>query len=188
MNYIIDCGFSMGCFSHRRLKALERQGEDLTNWTVHGFEPDNRWVLDPRMEHILSWQGPTINIHSAAVWTEDGRMRFYPCKSRSSSYLQGAVHKYLESGRNTSYEVDTVDLDRFIKELPDRERVILKMDIEGGEFYVLPHIQANGSALLLEEVRIEYHARMNRKQWVPILKEVKEWWAAHPQILHGHRR
>lgn len=182
MNYLIDCGFSTGCFSIHYLKYLDRLGEDLRNWTVYGFEPDARWAQDPRRQKIWHFTAPTIVVEPFAVWTEDGDMSFFPCKKRTSSYLAEAKHKRIESGRKVSQTVKAIDLDRFIKNLKDPERIVVKMDIEGGEFYVLPHMQEKGSALLVCEFHIEYHARLNRPAWLPIMKSIKDWWAEHPEI------
>lgn len=182
MNYLIDCGFSTGCFSIRYLRRLDRQGADLRNWTVYGFEPDIRWADDPRRQTIWHFTAPTILVEPFAVWTKDGETTFFPCKKRTSSYVAKAKHRRIESGRNHSRTVKTIDLDRFIKSLKDPEQIVVKMDIEGGEFYVLPHMQEKGSALLLNEIHIEYHARLNRPAWLPIMGQIKAWWAKHPEI------
>lgn len=185
MNYIIDCGFSTGVFPIHYFRGHPE--EDPANWTVFGFEPDERWQHKWPAFHE---RFPTLRAHiaPAAVWTEDGEMRFFPCKKATSSYMEGAVHRKLESGRNVSRMVTTVDLDRVLRQLQDPEQIVLKMDIEGGEFYVLPHIQRTGSAELLTHAYIEYHARFNRPDWIPILEEIKQWWADHPEIqVHNWR-
>ena len=181
MNYIIDCGYSTGVFTLRYLRALAYQGEDLSNWTIYGFEPNEVW-RDRAVRATSEFPDATFHLSPAAVWTTDGTMRFFPCIGPVSSYLADAYHRQLESGRKASIQVPTMDLSRIIFELAAPEKIILKVDIEGAEFYVLPHIQKTGAASRLTHVYIEYHARLNRKDWLPIMIELKEWWAAHPEI------
>lgn len=182
MNYLIDCGFSTGPFSTKILNELRAADANLSNWTLFGFEPDARWQ-DRWPAFIEEYPELSIKIYPAAIWTADAAARFYPCRSQTASHLADVKQRCIASSRNNSTVVPTVDLNKFILGLPNPERIILKLDIEGAEFYVLPHMQAGGSANLLSEVYIEYHERLNRQDWLPVLEKIKNWWAAHPGII-----
>ena len=56
--------------------------------------------------------------------------------------------------------VDTVDFSKFLKEnVTEDDFVVVKMDIEGAEFEVLPSMIADGSYKLINDFYCEFHER-----------------------------
>jgi FkbM family methyltransferase len=114
---IVDCGAHIGLFS--ALAAATFPSARLL-----AFEPN-----PANLEHLrrnLAQDGGRAEIHAAAVSTADGRARFSADVSNGGRLTEGG-----------SREVAVVDLRAH---LPRAESLLLKLDIEGEETRVLPHV------------------------------------------------
>lgn len=137
---IYDCGSNVGLslFSYRSQYPLAR---------LIAFEPDPK-VYSLLEANIRANHLSPVELFQAAVWKNNGFMNFNS---------EGADGGALGSG---SLEVRTIDLAQM---LHGEQRVdFLKMDIEGAERTVLPHIRP-----YLHKIRhifIEYHSFPNEPQ------------------------
>ena len=118
----------------------------------------------------------------AAAWVTDNR----PLKSAGLGLANAALSPTLQSFGNRklkvlarrildahprfggctvesdcgAWEAQTLDLARWLRErFSMRDYVVLKLDIEGAEWIVIPHLLAStGAAALIDELYIEWHA------------------------------
>lgn len=106
---------------------------------VYAFEPDP--VAFRELEANLAandgaaWH-PRVTLHQCAVAPESGRATLL---SRESGGDSGST--LLEIDGNTAWEVETISLDEFVAAAKlDDQRLLIKIDIEGGEYSLVPAI------------------------------------------------
>jgi FkbM family methyltransferase len=117
---ILDCGANIGYTSlhYRRLYPEAR---------ITAFEPDPQFV--PLLRRNLDRNGAgDVAVVAAAAWTADG---FAPwiMEGKDGSRLATATTA-------TTVQVPTVDLARYLSGEID----LLKLDVEGAEFAIVPHL------------------------------------------------
>ncbi len=136
MKIVID----VGCARYGGDYSIERLIEAFDPDILYGFDP--AWTttmieVDPGMKVIIS---------NAAAWIYDGEVRFL------ADGLSGKV------GDHAHWPlVGCIDLARFIRQFPDGDEVILKMDCEGSEYPLLDHLIAKGVDERLSLLWIEWH-------------------------------
>jgi FkbM family methyltransferase len=138
---IVDLGANIGAsvlWFNRRFQNAE----------IHAVEPDRR-ALEKLRRNVAGLSGVTV--HHAAVAGEDGERTFYHADHAWSSSL---VAEAARGGRPGT--VTALALPALLRERVGRERVdLLKLDIEGAEWEVLPRLRL---AELADVVAGELHA------------------------------
>jgi FkbM family methyltransferase len=174
----IDCGANNGCSIDLFLQKYPKSNE----FEIHSFEPN------PKLITVLSkYEGKSI-IHKKAVFTENTTIDFYLGMDLSSS-----IRKDKRTGinyKNTPIKVDAIDLSEFIKNNFDmQDYIVLKLDIEGAEYDVLPHLlQEDIFDGWVDELFGEWHlnklSNITKKQHDDIVQQLnskgfrmKEWCA-----------
>jgi FkbM family methyltransferase len=134
---ILDCGANIG-YTVLNYKRQFPRAE------IVAFEPDPQFA--PLLRRNLERNGaPDVQVVEAAAWTADGRAT-WAMEEKDGSRLtpQGTAAA-------PTVEVATVDMARYL----DREIDLLKLDIEGAEFQVVPHL---GSRLRnVRNILVECH-------------------------------
>jgi FkbM family methyltransferase len=138
---IVDLGANIGAsvlWFHRRFPNAE----------IHAVEPDRR-ALEKLRRNVAGL--PRVTVHHAAVAGEGGERTFYQAdRAWSSSLVQEAA----SGGRPMT--VTALALPALLRDRVGRERVdLLKLDIEGAEWEVLPRLRL---AELADVVAGELHA------------------------------
>lgn len=175
----LDCGAHCGC-SRRKFMA---EFQDAAEYDIFSFEPD------PDLNEYCP------DLINKAVWTEDCERTFYKFWIDGGSSLSKTRADVLEATKPNYYprqeiKVECFDLDRFIKQL-DSDLIVLKMDIEGAEYEVLPHLINGGSIKQIKALFIEWHGHrlnMDKKITEDLLYMVRsynikvfEWDAMDPR-------
>lgn len=140
----LDCGAHCGC-SRRKFLA---EFKDASEYEIFSFEAD---------KDLNEYCGDLIN---KAVWIENTQKTFYKFWIDGGSSLSKTRADILQQTKPNYYPreeitVECFDIRDFIKSNFSKEDlVILKMDIEGAEYDVLPHLLEDGidyiSALFIE--------------------------------------
>jgi FkbM family methyltransferase len=139
----IDCGAHCGCT--RRLVEETRPG-----FEIFSFEPD------PELNQFCP------DLINKAVWIDNGERTFYKFGIDGGSSLSLTRAELLRI-RKPNYwarqdiTVPCIDLDEFIKQFDKNDYIVLKLDIEGAEYDVIPHLIKNGSIKYINEFFIEWH-------------------------------
>ncbi len=146
---VIDAGANVG----RITFALALRGA-----TVHAFEP-NPVAFEALSRTLEGWPG--VVLHNAAVATHDGEVRLYFHRRHRNEPLlystgSSTVAEKVNVAKDDFVDVAAVDLARFIVELGAPVR-LLKMDIEGAEVELVPHLIASGAAQRVETMVVETH-------------------------------
>lgn len=141
---VIDAGANVGRMTF--LASLYRA-------EVHAFEPNPFAFAELRKNF---GETPGVHLHEAAVAVRDGQSRLYfhtQHREQPLTYSTGSsTVPDKENISKTDYvEVPAVDLAQFILSL-GRSVTLLKMDIEGGEVDVVPHLIRTGAAARIERI------------------------------------
>jgi FkbM family methyltransferase len=149
---------------------------------VIGFEANphhtERLKLVENCHRKLGWK--TIFFSETAVSNKDGVVDFYADAEPEHNEWGSSIFDH--NKKNLKYSIKSVDIASFIKKnlaVNFTRTVVAKMDIEGSEYIVLPHMLE--SEILcnetLAEIMIEWHPKM-----VPV--EQKEIVQKSENIMH----
>jgi len=140
---ILDCGANIG------LSAI-RMHDNQPNVKIVCYEPDKS-VFEKLQYNTSSIPVTSIELINAGVFTHNGKMQFI-----ADGKDGGRVS---ENHSIVSEEIKVIDLKELIrKSLPI---ALLKMDIEGAEHDVLPHISTELSKI--ENFFLEFHQIKGKK-------------------------
>ena len=145
-------------------------------FNVTMLEPQD--LFTTRLTRIASrWQRanatpPTFvrYIHAVAGTRDGTSMLFLSTNNEAVSTLESASTKTWRRSKRRSAEVQAISLSRLLREAwdgagrdphnasrPRRPLIMLKMDIEGGEVSLLPHLLVTGALCYVSYLRVEYH-------------------------------
>lgn len=147
----IDCGANVGLIA----RALASQGA-----TVYAFEPNPHAFAELR-KHSANFN--SIECINAAVSTKPGTARLYLHRDADKgqvAHSQGSSMIVTKTNINPETFVDAVaiDLADFILKR-DRPVDVVKMDIEGFEVEVVPHLINSGAIDRIGVCYVETHER-----------------------------
>jgi len=147
---VLDIGANIGAFSHKF-------GFEYPNANFIGFEPD---PTNFKMAVTNTDQLDNVTIHEGAVASEDGELTFYLNNRKNKG-----LHSLIPIRGREEIQVRTIEFGKILDKYKPR---ILKMDIEGGEFYLgkwlfdLPDY--------IESIAIELH--LTKKETKPFMWEL----------------
>jgi len=144
----IDAGAHEGCSVRKFRKEYDKKNE----YFIYSFE------IEPKFTNSFN-NIPNHMFINKAVWIENGKKEFY----RSKEWLQAGstLIKKKKSGKldkNNPILVDTIDFSEWVlKTLSKDDYIILKMDIEGAEYNIIPKMMKDGSFDYINKLWIEWH-------------------------------
>jgi FkbM family methyltransferase len=139
----LDCGANNG---QSYDWFMENKGSD--EWDVHCFEPSP--------EFVSSLSSKPMTYHQKAVWIEDGKDTFYVRGGLSSTLYKNKQDNIKKQPQEV--EVDTIDFSQFIMDNFNKDDyIILKMDIEGGEYKVIDKMLEDKTFEYIDEFYVEFH-------------------------------
>ncbi len=152
---IYDCGSNIGL-------SILYYNKNYPNCRIESFEP-NPTVADILQANTAGLRGCTLHLHREAVWIRDEVLEFAVEGDPDAGRIDGAsggMNGGKSTGRGGSVRVQARDL----RALLERESRIdfLKMDVEGAESAIIPHI-----APCLHKINslfVEYHSRPGEPQ------------------------
>lgn len=126
--------------------------EESVNKLIDRFHPSVLLGFDPMAIPSDTMIGTTrTQIKSTVAWTHDGWAGLW----RSDE----SCHR-LKTKVSAEYNAELVpcfDLAHFILRLPRSHEIVLKMDVEGGEYTLLPHLIEQGADERLQLALVEFH-------------------------------
>lgn len=129
----------VGCAKHGGDESIPYLIEEFRPDVLYGFDPVGVADGDDLIEDTR------VVLRRAAAWTHEGIVTFV------ADGIRGHVEPW-----GTGELVACFDLAHFILDLPD-EPVVLKLDCEGAEYELLPHLVATGADLRLQLAWVEFH-------------------------------
>ena len=130
-------------------------------------------ALEPAREHYATYQRVAgVELVQAAGWIQNTTMQFetkqHTKKGHGSGTLvtRNAAAAAATSGGRTPpgivavQAIDVADLLR--RRATEEDYVVVKMDVEGAEYDIVPHLLASGVTHLIDEIFVEAHTNINR--------------------------
>ena len=171
----------LGAYSiHWALEFLKKNPDK--KWEVHLFESSHRCVkrINNQLKKIDNLD---INLYPVAVFDKNIKKTFYESGrgAQSSSLFEGKK-RYLKY--DNPILVDCIDFNEWVRNnLNKKDYIYMNMDIEGAEYFVLPHLIKHNTMKYFNELKIEFHAHKftgeNRKKFDIIHKELKEFFISN---------
>jgi len=129
-------------------------------------EFDKIYVFEPNPIFYNSYETSDYDLIKKAIWTEDTKSNFFISKDANqvaSSLLEEKLCK-VDGGLVSNYwfdpiEVECINFSKWIFENFNKEKddITLKLDIEGAEYRVLPHMIETGAINFLNKLFVEFH-------------------------------
>lgn len=147
-NLFIDCGGYDGC-------SVVQFLNERPEFDVVSFEPN------PNFHKYYRFL-PTQLIPKA-VTTHDGtvELRIDPVDGNGSSIVPAknvVNNRQLENEECPAIQVPAIDLSRYIRDVSaTTSYLVLKLDVEGAEYEILPRLIEDGTIDLVDELLIEFH-------------------------------
>lgn len=153
MKIFLDCGAHDGCSVTKFRKLYDKKQK----YKIYSFEPEPQFAK-------FFIDTPKHTFINKAVWISDGFLDYY--RSNEKLRVGSTLIKEKKSGKidkQHPIKVETIDFSKWILEnLNEDDYIILKMDIEGAEYKVLPKMFEDGSFAYINELWIEWHYRKIR--------------------------
>jgi len=130
---LLDLGANDGCSVDLFLKSFI----DSKDYEIHSFE------CNPSMVEVYKSKFPDFKIYNYAVSTFYGESSFYIGDRNISSTLRTDKTTYMSNAKEI--KVNCIDISDFItKNFNKEDYIILKIDIEGSEYDILPKMIKQG--------------------------------------------
>lgn len=146
---------------------------------VEEFRPKILYGFDPGLPASVNEftdDGTELKLVRAAAWTYDGEIGF------RVNGLGGQVDEH-------AMKFPCISLAGFINDLPDDEAIVLKMDAEGAEYTLIPHLVARDADLRLTLARVEWHCEFcgigGNGRHRPECTADKDWWLERRENIEG---
>ena len=151
----IDAGANVG----QSIEAFCNHYPNAEEFEIHSFEPsqDDINILKPlnAMADKLRSKVKNIEVYNKAIWTHNGKVNFYDSGDESSSIADISRPFVVEEHQT---EVECVDMSSWIKNNFSKEdHIVLKLDIEGGEYDVIPKMFEDGALEYVDKLFCEVH-------------------------------
>lgn len=125
---------------------------DPSEFEVYGF--DINGSFEGKWEDILN-KYPNVTFYQKAIWIKDGDIASYMYKNDESSTVVEGKTGYQYAKQRF---VEAIDFSQWLKDnVEKKDKVIVKMDIEGAEFAVLKKVIEDGTDELIDKLLIEFH-------------------------------
>ena len=133
------------------------------------FEP-NPYCFKMLQELPLVQRGEVI-VFNVAVGLLSGKLKFYGLSdeelgkySEGGSLLKEHNAIFYRARERSAIDVNVVNFNEYLKEkIKSFERIIVKMDIEGGEVELLESLIENGTINLIDTLYVEFHSKYRSK-------------------------
>jgi FkbM family methyltransferase len=140
---IIDCGSNIGL-------GLLRFKQQYPEADIHAFEADDL-ICNILNKNIAANQLKGIHVHNEAVWIKDETLQFAS---------EGADGGQISENNEGTKSVNGIDFARFLQRFEQID--FLKIDIEGAETQLLPHIASQLHKV--DNLFVEFHSYNGQTQ------------------------
>jgi hypothetical protein len=133
-------------------------GDESIPYLIEEFSPETLYGFDPACESSTYYVGDTLVVTQPwAAWTEDTKVGF------DHAGLRGKVKK---GGKETV----AFDLSALVHKLSltvpgANSEIVLKLDCEGAEYTLLPHLRDTDADLRLKLIWCEWHCEKCGTGW-----------------------
>ena len=152
---VLDVGANDGIWS----RALLAHAPAILRRRLHFHLLEPQPFFTPLLTMITRRHAPRWRFSASAAWTESNATLNLTVSrnDQASSLIVAAAQRYGQRGKPVP--VRTVDLAALLNEhgrAPETP-LLLKLDVEGGEYELIPHLLASGALCHATHVLIEWH-------------------------------
>lgn len=136
----------LGAYDGDTILKAKRKFKDINKFI--GFEPAHDTYLK-----LVKRVGYFAETHNKAASIKEGITRLYLSEEQMG-------HSLLSSKRNVRseyVEVESIDFIKFLDQFNDEDEIILKIDIEGEEYNILPSLLESPKIKLIKRIFCEWH-------------------------------
>ena len=139
------------------------------------MNPAHTSRLSALMQHYSAVCGYKVHIFTeTAAAAHDGDIEFYtllPDQKEDDLELGASIYQWMGSAAAQPIRVRAMDLSKFVLNqiVPHASTILMKLDIEGSEATVVPHLLATGALCAMDRVLVEVHPRMMRPDQYALL-------------------
>lgn len=155
--------YDLGANKGKTYADFKRENPTLHRSFLFEPNPELAGRLKDRYEGDTS-----VSVIEAAASFENGVRPFYPGlkSSEAGTCMKGKTNTKYPVNYNVVHWVKQLDLAEHMMMHVDpfNARVVMKMDVEGFEYTLIPHLFKQGVLRWIEELRVEWH---NKKFSVP---------------------
>lgn len=167
----IDGGARIG----ESIDELLNKREDLKGCDVYFFEcnTDHIITLNKIKETNKDYN---FIIRTEAIWDKDGEQNFY-----ISIDQWGDLGCTLDSTKREKLDLEhprlvkTIRLADFIDSFNDDDYIVLKLDIEGGEYRVISDLINSGKITKIKELYVEWHDHFFNNSSLPLKEALNDY-------------
>jgi FkbM family methyltransferase len=147
----------LGGHTGETVRRFYREMNDADEWEIYSFEPDAETfkLLDENIGHIRN-----VNLVNACASRKDGIVDFFAGKANQNE--GGTLVTGKQTGRvkyDKPTKVESVDFARWFRaNITNGEQVILKANIEGGEYDLMELLLDEGLTERIDKTFIQLHA------------------------------
>lgn len=146
-----DIVVDLGCCTYQRNVGGVEWVEDSIHTLIKRFKPQVLFGFDPHPglpDAVGQVYGTTVITSRRAAWTYDGT---------SLLELQGNCTHVVDAFSDVDpYEAQVFDIANWVHALPDCS-MVLKVDVEGAEYVLIPHLIEQGLMDRFSRLLIEWH-------------------------------
>lgn len=159
----VDVGGHLG----QSVRRFYREVEDADRYEIFSFEPEPETFrkLSENIGHIKN-----VRLINAAAYAGQGTLDFYVGKDNQNE--GGTTQKGKLTGRvdyDKPLKVPCLDFAKWLKEnVKEEDFVVVKMNIEGGEYALMAHLLKEDVTGLIDKFYIQLHAHkfpQNEQRW-----------------------
>jgi FkbM family methyltransferase len=148
-----------GAHKGEAIEVLLDKREDLQGCDVHFFEPNPDLIS---LLEGLNNPNYNVKVHHAALWVEDGEIDFLESIARWNTLASTVVQSMneiwgLKLDRENPKKVPSTSLSNFINTMDEDDYLVVKLDIEGSEYFVIEDLFKTGAISKIKELYIEWH-------------------------------
>ena len=161
-----------GAYNGDSIDAFRKMRSDADEFEIYAFEPNPAYKIELDAKDVI--------VIEKAVWIEDGYVDFYIGEhdGTGSTLIKGKTSG--EVNYKAPQQTLGVDFNNWIKETFDpNDYIIVKMDIEGAEFEVIPHMMEGESILYISQLWCEFHPnklpQYTTKDKTSLIKKIKAY-------------
>lgn len=152
MLIILDLGANDGCSILKFQDMLK--DKNIEEYKIYSFEPN---IFFKKPLKRIKKRNTNIEIYFKILGTKNTTTKLYLSQknnSGSSIYSNKTTNKVNDGLYLNCQEIDIVE---FLRELPSHDELWIKMDIEGGEYDIIPYLHKNDCLKLINKLFIEWH-------------------------------
>ena len=151
---ILDLGANDGCSILKFKEIINKKR--INNYKIYSFEPNP--FFKNKIEKITKYDKNVI-FSDKLVGINNNKTKLFLSGGNNDGSSIYSDKKTNKIDKNVHIICETIDIVEFINQLPSHNKLWIKMDIEGSEYNIIPHMYKNNCLKKINKLFIEWHYR-----------------------------